>query len=569
MTIEIEVGLDSSPPARCTFTRDELADRLDQSHWWLVRQKLERITHSGSVYWAHITVTRHDHAISAEDSGLNRIVERFTRLLRDQPRRPLIHLPLTQTSLTAEQLWDAAIVLRRRLEDLAVGSDQLLIYAAGSRPELIAIWLACGCLDVPLLPIDAGTTMSEIMTLADRFGATAMIVADTVSGLAATGNAEAFAPGVILVRPHRVVPRPDIYAGATVLKLTSGSTGLPKATFTTDEQLVNDSEHITTAMDIRPVDCQMAAIPLSHAYGIGCLVVPLLMFGTAIVLREAFVPHRFIADARTYGARVFPGVPFIFEHFNSHLSPGAWPLGLERLISAGARLEMAAVRGFYSSFGVKIHSFYGATETGGITFDDTSSIPDEPTVGRPLPDVNISLLPEDGAPRDGGRVYVAGSAVSSGYAGGERFESDNGSRGFLTGDLGRFDAHGQLQLTGRVSSFINVAGRKVQPEEVEAVLRSMPGITDVRVLGVADPARGQQIVACIVAPGGDPGTLAVRRFCAARLAPYKIPRRVVLLDCIPLTDRGKTNRQHLQTLIEEHLRGVSPTDALDPEEIGG
>ena len=103
-------------------------------------------------------------------------------------------------------------------------------------------------------------------------------------------------------------------------------------------------------------------------------------------------------------------------------------------------------------------------------------------------------------------------------------------------------------LRGRISSFINVAGRKVHPDEVERVLRAMPGVQDVRVVAAPDAKRGQQVVACIVpAHGVDaPQTLEVRQFCAARLAPHKIPRVVITLDAIPLTARGKTDRAAIE-----------------------
>jgi long-chain acyl-CoA synthetase len=497
---------------------------------------------------------------------LSQIVERFRRIVRDTPSRPLIHLPLARTTITAEELQAAASTQRGRLEQAGIGPDHVVIYAAGNRPELFGLWLACRELGVVLLPADVGTTTGELAALAGRFGASALIVA---AGTAATsddlGDSQTFVPGLAVVRPQGVTPSVGAYSGACTLKLTSGSTGEPKATFTTEAQLVLDSEHITTAMGIGPDDCQMAAIPLSHAYGIGNLLVPLLIQGTAIVLREAFVPHQFATDATTYGARAFPGVPFMFDHFNAHLPPGAWPSRLTALISAGARLEPSTVRAFHSSFGVKIHSFYGTTEAGGIAYDesaDTDEADDQPVVGRPLPDVTISLQPEEGAPPDGGRVHVASGAVASGYADGEPFETGGIGHGFLTGDFGRFDRFGRLLLTGRVSSFINVAGRKVQPEEVEAVLRAMPGIVDVRVIGAPDPARGQQIVACLVPSGQGPSTLDVRHFCAPRLAAYKIPRTIVVMDRIPLTERGKTDRRQLQTAVEEHLRGASGTGVL-------
>ena len=129
-------------------------------------------------------------------------------------------------------------------------------------------------------------------------------------------------------------------------------------------------------MGIRPDDTQLAAIPLSHAYGLGNLLMPLLLQGTAIVLREGFVPHAAAGRCAQRTARdVFPGVPFMFEHFARIPPAGGWPPRLRTLISAGARLEPARSGGSSTRFGVKIHSFYGTSETGGIAYDDSDEMP--------------------------------------------------------------------------------------------------------------------------------------------------------------------------------------------------
>jgi acyl-CoA synthetase (AMP-forming)/AMP-acid ligase II len=144
---------------------------------------------------------------------------------------------------------------------------------------------------------------------------------------------------------------------------------------------------------------------------------------------------------------------------------------------------------------------------------------------------------------------VRSAAVADGYAGGD--SDDFVDRGFLTGDYGSLDAAGRLVLAGRVSSFINVAGRKVQPDEVEAVLRACPQVSDVRVLAAEDGQRGQQVVACVVPREGTaPPTLVdIRQFCSTRLAAYKIPRGLVVVDVIPLTPRGKADREALAALV--------------------
>jgi acyl-CoA synthetase (AMP-forming)/AMP-acid ligase II len=245
----------------------------------------------------------------------------------------------------------------------------------------------------------------------------------------------------------------------------------------------------------------------------------------------------------------------MFEYFLAHPPGDGWPGALQHLISAGAPLAPATVREFHDLFGVTIHSFYGTTETGGIAFNDSQEVDDGGAVGRPLPGVTITLARDPDAPVGaGGRVHVRSGAVASGYADEDPDAFTDG--GFLTGDYGTWDSCRRLVLAGRVSSFVNVAGRKVQPSEVEHVLRSMGGVADVRVFGAPDPRRGQQIVACIVPDTASRiSVLGVRRFCAARLAAYKIPRTIVFLDSIPLTMRGKTDRIALDALVRAQLGG--------------
>ena len=483
---------------------------------------------------------------------MSEIVERFSRVRRDQPDRPLIHVPATGAAFTAEDLWRLAGRQASRLEALGLGVDHLVLSAAGNRPEAIALWLACRRLGIALMPVDAGTPAAGIGSLAGRFGAAVAIVPASMGRIDSAGAVEPFVEPLAAVRVHGVEPRPDLHAGAAALKLTSGTSGLPKATFTRESQLVADTLHIVEAMDVRPADCQIAVTPLSHAYAIGNVVMPLLLQGTSIVLREGFVPHQLHADATACGARVFAGVPFMFGYFVQHAGAARWPRALERLISAGAPLDPAMARAFHAAFGTKIHSFYGASETGGITFDDEPEVRDVATVGRPLPGVQLTFRPDDGAPPEGGRVHVAGDAVSSGYVGdgGEDDAFDGG--GFLTGDLGTLDGEGRLVLTGRASTFINLAGKKVQPEEVERVLREAPGVRDARVFGLDDPVRGQQVVAAVVAtPGVSPPDL--RGYCGGRLAAYQIPRTIVLVDAVPLTERGKTDRAKLEAIVRARL----------------
>src|SRR6185295_8831290 len=241
-----------------------------------------------------------------------------------------------------------------------------------------AFFLACRAIGVAIMPVDPGTTVAEIVGLAARFAAAALLLPEAMApdGVRVGDDRSMGLGGLRLVPCADASPRH--YPGTAILKLTSGSTGLPKAALANDAQLIGDGTQIAAAMGIRPSDTQIAVIPLSHSYGLGVVLMPLLLQATAIVIRDSFVPPQLHADAQQFGARVLPGVPFMFQYFVNHPLPGGWPAGLQWLISAGAPLPPSTVRAFHDRFGVKIHSFYGTTETGGIAFDRDDEIRDEP-----------------------------------------------------------------------------------------------------------------------------------------------------------------------------------------------
>ncbi len=479
------------------------------------------------------------------------LVETFERVRRDTPARPLVYQPAANRVWTALDLAELSDVIGTTLDQQRISPGSLVVSALGNRPVALAIFLACLVRKLPLMPVDATTPVQEIASLAAGFAARALLMPDVqpIAGLKRVAVPSASI--VLWISEHAKAPTTR-HAEAAVLKLTSGSTGAPRATLTTEAALVADGRRLIEGMGIAPADVQIAAIPMSHAYGIGNLVIPLLLQGTAVVLRGAFVPQQLPADARQFQARLFPGVPFMFEHFAAHPPVGGWPPSLSTLISAGAPIAPETVGHFLETFRVKIGAFYGTSETGGITYDDSATMPPAGFVGRPLPQVTIHLRPDASAAPPAGRVLVRSDSVIERYAD----DSDNASLvdgGFLTGDLGTIDAWGGLRLVGRLSSFVNVGGHKVQPDEVQAVLRARPDIADARVIGVTAAKRGEELVACVVTRGDIPSVIDLRRWCADRLAPHKIPRAFVFASAIPLTERGKTDWPAVRALITRYL----------------
>ena len=195
-----------------------------------------------------------------------------------------------------------------------------------------------------------------------------------------------------------------------------------------------------------------------------------------------------------------------------------------------------------------MHSFYGSSETGGIAYDDSGSVPEPGLVGRPMPETEVTIERAPGERQ--GRVFIRGNAVGSGYAQTVGTPAPAGFRdgGFLSRDLGFLDAGGRLVLTGRASELVNVAGRKVDPAEVERTLLSLPGIADARVLGASCDRRGQQVIAFIVRSNAALTAVAIRTLCARTLSTFKIPRRFIFLEQLPIDARGKTDRRALEAL---------------------
>jgi len=169
-------------------------------------------------------------------------------------------------------------------------------------------------------------------------------------------------------------------------------------------------------------------------------------------------------------------------------------------------------------------------------------------VGKPLPGVQVRIM-DDGCEvlqGQAGEIEVSGAALFSGYIGESNEEPCTNADGFRAmGDLGWQDQQGDLYLTGRTDSMINVSGVKVDPLEIQQVLTSMPGVGQALVFGSMD-ANGLEMVKALLVVTGEISTVEVLRYCRNRLAEYKLPRSIKFVDEIPQNLMGKTARNLLE-----------------------
>lgn len=485
------------------------------------------------------------------------LVECFERVCKEQRSRVAIYALSENRAISFDEVWRDLAHFRQALRAAHLPARSFIVSLVGNRAGFVPALAATLDHGAALIPLDPGSVLGEVWKLVEQFGASA-VIAPATTEVPAVESLIALPSGLALFRIGSSSHGAGI-ASAAVIKLTSGSEGRPKAVVYSEANLAADGRHIIEAMAIGPEDVNLAAIPLSHSYGLGNLVMPLILQGSALVLRESFAPTRLFDDVGQCGVTVVPGVPFLFDYMRKNLVAQKVPNSLRLLITAGATIHYETVEEVRRMFGLKIHSFYGTSETGGIAYDDSETVENPLPVGHCLPGTTVTLLPMDGAADGEGRVHVCGDAVASGYV--ECVEPTEHAAfrdgGFLTGDIGYFNSRRQLVLTGRVSRFVNVAGRKIHPDEVERVLLQMPQIVTARVIGLPCEKRGEMLVACIVpAPHLRVSTVAIRKHCSSHLPPYKIPREYLFVDALPIDSRGKTDHRALEALATRQIGGA-------------
>jgi long-chain acyl-CoA synthetase len=324
----------------------------------------------------------------------------------------------------------------------------------------------------------------------------------------------------------------------SLLKLTSGTTAAPRGVRFRSEQLLADCNQICETMGISDVDLNFGVIPISHSYGFSNLLTPLIARGVPMVLSRDRLPRAVLADLTRTNATVFPGMPVFYQAFSEMEDIPVLPK-LRLCISAGAPLATVVAEQFRQKFERPIHSFYGASECGGICYDRDGQNEEDAFVGQPMKGVAIEMLDPDPS---ASRIRVRSAAVGDGYFP-ESDEAKLGGGLFVPDDLLNRTANG-FRIVGRISDVINVAGKKVNPAEVEAHLLRFSGVRQAVVFGRASILRNEEVAACVVAAPGV-SEVELLEFCRRQLSGWQVPKRVFIVDAIPVTERGKISRREL------------------------
>lgn len=341
--------------------------------------------------------------------------------------------------------------------------------------------------------------------------------------------------------------------GVAAIFFTSGSTGVQKPVMLSHEGIAFDaSACLELVEDLEEEDVMFNVLPIFHSFGFTVSFLLPLLKGMSQVVRPSFLPLADTFEALS-GATVLCGVPMMLGMLAAEARRrGRFDGRLRLVISGGDKLPVELDSAFERAFGVSILEGYGLTEASPVVSVNPSYGERVlGSAGKPLPGVEVRVVPCEGvnSSEGVGEVQVRGKNVMMGYLGmPEETKAAFSEDGWLkTKDLGFLDERGYLHLVDRASDLIIVGGFNVYPSEVEGVLREHPSVQDVAVVGVEDPLRGQVVTAFVV-PRGEADPSDVIRFCKGRLAPYKVPRKVVFVEELPRTAVGKVKRSALRSL---------------------
>ena len=337
------------------------------------------------------------------------------------------------------------------------------------------------------------------------------------------------------------------------LLYTSGTSGLARGAMLSGRALLANLDQLAAVTPplLTAADVLFVPLPLSHVFGLNAGLGMALRVGATLVIADRFEPAPTLATMAAEQVTAVLGVPGLFAAWLADPGLTAGFAGVRFAMSGSMTLPRGLVDG-YAAAGVVLHNGYGLTEAAPVvTINALGAGRDTPTpgsIGAALPGVEVQLRDNDGEPvadGDPGRIFVRGQNLFSGYwpDGADGPDADGW---FGTGDIAVADDSGELRLVGRSTDLVIVNGFNVYPAEVEAALAAQPGVAEVAVVGVPDPATGEAVHAYVVAAAGvvlDPGRLLAD--AAKSLARFKLPRAIDVVPALPRTLTGKIRKWQL------------------------
>ncbi|GAA3278514.1 AMP-binding protein [Dactylosporangium vinaceum] len=461
--------------------------------------------------------------------------------------------------------------LARSLQRIGIGRGDRVALLGVDSPEYCEVLLACMKLGATYVALNFRLSPAEIRTVMAASGAEVIFhseryreIVESLALRAAvefeSGYEEFLASGPDGGELPSVSHDDDILS----ISFTSGTTGTPKGVLQSQRMIKAIIQSGVLELGLRPGDLIYAGAPLFHAAGFGHVLYGLARGGASMIMPQwdADLALAWLGSGRVRHTTLVPSMIIqLLEH--PKLAEADFS-GLRSIMYGGAPMPTSVVRRMVEVFGCDLHNGFGAgTEAGGQLVlrpeDHRRALAGEEwllgTIGRPAFGCDVRLLDPLGAEVPDGQIGVIasrGDTVMSGYLDRPDLTAAAVRDGwFVAGDLAWKDPEGFLHLAGRADEMIIRGGENVYPVEIEDVVGGHPAVAEIAVVGEPDPLWGQVVTAIVALRDGHaaPSAADVKEHCRGRLASYKVPQRIVVVESFPRNPAGKIDKLRLRELL--------------------
>lgn len=339
---------------------------------------------------------------------------------------------------------------------------------------------------------------------------------------------------------------------------TSGTTGLPKGAMLTHGNLSSNAKTVADMRTTAPEDVVIGVLPLYHIFGQTSVLNASVYLGQTIHLLPHFEPKEVIRVIEEEKSTILFAVPTMYNRLLLETDRAKLKRSsLRYCVSGGASLPVELLLRFEERFETRIYEGYGLTECSPVCIENPFGRQTKPgSIGLPIPEFRARILGEDGRdvqPGQVGELIVKGPGVMKGYLNRPEATAETVVEGWLhTGDMARMDEDGYIYIVDRKKDMIIRGGYNVYPREIEEILFQHPDILEAGVYGLPHDDLGEEVAADVVLKRGSALTAEdIRSFVKGRLAPYKYPRIVHLVDDLPKSHTGKV----LKKVLRERRQG--------------
>ncbi|MEI6084167.1 MAG: long-chain fatty acid--CoA ligase [Verrucomicrobiota bacterium] len=487
------------------------------------------------------------------------VIAQFDQIAAAHPRKIAIYWGTDRISYRQlrTQINHYAVNLQHR-QGLSKG-DRVGLLLKNSPQFIFALYAALES-GSTVVPINTFLKPPEIQHIVDDCQLTCLISEDAFAGTTAELKNVSLVNIHQLAQPRDEMPvRPPIACqDLAVIIYTSGTTGKSKGALLTHDNFASNVQSCIRALEETEHDRVTLLLPMFHSFMLTVCIFTPLAVGASIVLIKSVQPFKLVlSEIIRNRATILVGIPQLFQAMAQAKLPFwlPWVLKLRMAISGAAPLPRETLEVFERKYRFPLLEGYGLSEASPVvSFNPLHATRKPGSVGLPLAEIEVRIFDDHGQPvptGEVGEIVVRGPNVMVGYYNQPDESAAALRHGWLhTGDMGRLDADGYLFIVDRRKEMFLVRGMNVYPREIEEVLYTFPNVREAAVIARPDEKRGETAIAFVCAnEGAALDSAAILKYCRARLADYKLPREVRILDKLPRTATGKIAKLELKKLL--------------------